>query len=207
MAPRRAEQLQLHLSSDAYSSMALLTALLFGFSLTGLLEVEPASFNDVGLQRAFFVLMVLVLGLSAYTTIVMTFSYYFVSRLLADGRPDLAMSFLTHTFMARHVARALVQAAFVTLFAAVAVILWDRLSRGVAGVATAILCVFIVVTLVAVNTMRTAYKACHSQTRQHTVRLLTSEHGDHMAQQDDSNDDQEQQEHSPHEPRNRVHSV
>lgn len=91
-------------SSEAYSSIAVISALVFGFAVTTLVGVEGNRAQSGWYHVAFGFCMSLVCALSAYGLVVMSLSYYHVRRLRVVA-PEQISSFLKQTFLYRHVAR------------------------------------------------------------------------------------------------------
>jgi len=70
---------------NAYASVAVVSALIFGFCTSALFTGDAYSFQNQNLQLPFLLLMLSSLGATGYATIVMTFQFYYGTRLLAEG--------------------------------------------------------------------------------------------------------------------------
>ena len=90
-------------SADAYNSIGLVAALVFGFASTNFYNAVENKSSAINLT--FEILMAFVCVLSCYGMLVMTLQFYQLKRLQTTN-PNQPASFLSATFIYRHTARA-----------------------------------------------------------------------------------------------------
>lgn len=97
-------------SAEAYSSVALISTLVFGFATANITTVigNKAGNSVSTAESMFIILMALSCILSAYGIVVMTLTFYHLKRLTsmpADKKQRIIQSYLAETFQFRNVAR------------------------------------------------------------------------------------------------------
>ena len=132
--------------ADAVSSISLISALVFGFSVSTF--SERIGDTETFLDQIFCALMGVTIGCSAVATCTLSLQYYFIKRLL-DVNPTAIPQFLASTSLARDlVGHKLTWLSLVMYIGALAVLAMDKLSgesaivAGVTFLASAITIVF-----------------------------------------------------------------
>lgn len=96
-------------SAEAYSAIALMSTLVFGFATSNIISV--LSNNMSGSNVTMFVLLMSIsCVLSAYGMVVMTLQFYHIKRLTSlppEFRDQLISKFLSETFVFRNISRGL----------------------------------------------------------------------------------------------------
>eukprot|EP00966_Prymnesium_polylepis_P324154 7380238-Prymnesium_polylepis.1 len=93
------------LTAAAYSSIAIVSGLIFGFGLSAFTQVLPANAAaSTSLQNAFLLLTSVIMILSGIATLVFSLQYYFITRLSVIS-PDAVAAFIRNTWLLRHAAR------------------------------------------------------------------------------------------------------
>lgn len=137
---------------SAYSSLAVIASLLFGFAVSILFEFATEDILDkLYFQYPFCILMCVVLVCNAYSMVVMTFNYYVVYRFIAEFKIDEALLFMRHGAKYRKLARTAFRAGLFLFLICTAIFLEARIDT-----LNAVICAVILIsgTIVIAMTIR-----------------------------------------------------
>jgi len=113
--------------ADAFSSMAVVSALVFGFAVSTLVALIAEWDEFPPLVCTACVLMAVVSALTAYSTVFMTLLYYFLKRILSEAVPGNATIFISATFRGRRLARRSTCLGFMIYLIALGVLAMERM--------------------------------------------------------------------------------
>ena len=115
------------LTAAAYSSIAVVSGLVFGFALSAFTQVVPGNAGaSTPLLNWFLLLTSVVIILSGMATLVFSLQYYYITR-LSVRNPDEVGPFIHDTYAVRHVARGATVISMILVLPAVGLLALDRL--------------------------------------------------------------------------------
>lgn len=167
----------------AYSSLAVIASLVFGFAVSVLFEfADEEIIDDLNWQYPFCILMCIVLVCNAYAMVVMTFNYYVVYRFVAENRIDEALLFMRKCSKYRRLARIAFRAGLFLFLICAAIFLESRIDT-----LNAIICAIILISGTIIIAMTIRYMlVAPTKIAQHVAKTREMEQrlgqiGDQMA--------------------------
>ena len=123
-------------AADAFSSIAIISTLIFGFALSSFVALAGLAAEITARPRvaAFAILMVLTSGLSGFATIFMTLTYYYLKRL--DSQDSRLRRFYERTASGRRAARQSTWSSLVVYLSSLALLSFEMLPLWAAIVCT-----------------------------------------------------------------------
>merc|ERR1712137_64142 len=133
----------------AYSSLAVISALLFGFSQSLCSSAVSENLKDVS-RAPFYTFVVLSSVATSSTmlaTVIFTYQLYFGIRLVAENKPEEADDFLICTHVHRNIGRVSILLGLVTMVCSLIAQAWLNIGGTAAALVTAIFTFAVIIAL------------------------------------------------------------